>query len=294
MLMMTIRELLAQGSESLRETSESPLLDAEVLLMHVLGFDRLSLIRNNQEEVCQESVNKFLQFIERRKSNEPVAYIVGHKEFWGLDFKVTPAVLIPRPDTEILLEEALMAAESIKGPLRILDLGTGSGAIAIAMATELRKKARDFSIVAVDKSRAALDLAAENAATLDAIEKIRFVESDWYAALPKGSKFNLIISNPPYIKEGDQNVSISTKFEPNSALYAGVDGLKDIKIIIQGLSEYLEPTGSFLCEIGSDQEDLIRNLVLEISPDLIKSIKFIKDLAGRSRVLSIKRGTEPN
>lgn len=291
---MTIRELLAQGSESLRETSESPLLDAEVLLMHVLGFDRLSLIRNNQEEVCQESVNKFLQFIERRKSNEPVAYIVGHKEFWGLDFKVTPAVLIPRPDTEILLEEALMAAESIKGPLRILDLGTGSGAIAIAMATELRKKARDFSIVAVDKSRAALDLAAENAATLDAIEKIRFVESDWYAALPKGSKFNLIISNPPYIKEGDQNVSISTKFEPNSALYAGVDGLKDIKIIIQGLSEYLEPTGSFLCEIGSDQEDLIRNLVLEISPDLIKSIKFIKDLAGRSRVLSIKRGTEPN
>ncbi|MDZ4785634.1 MAG: HemK/PrmC family methyltransferase, partial [bacterium] len=125
--MMTIRELLAQGSESLRETSESPLLDAEVLLMHVLGFDRLSLIRNNQEEVCQESVNKFLQFIERRKSNEPVAYIVGHKEFWGLDFKVTPAVLIPRPDTEILLEEALMAAESIKGPLRILDLGTGSG-----------------------------------------------------------------------------------------------------------------------------------------------------------------------
>ncbi|MDZ4785456.1 MAG: HemK/PrmC family methyltransferase, partial [bacterium] len=168
------------------------------------------------------------------------------------------------------------------------------GAIAIAMATELRKKARDFSIVAVDKSRAALDLAAENAATLDAIEKIRFVESDWYAALPKGSKFNLIISNPPYIKEGDQNVSISTKFEPNSALYAGVDGLKDIKIIIQGLSEYLEPTGSFLCEIGSDQEDLIRNLVLEISPDLFKSIKFIKDLAGRSRVLSIKRGTEPN
>lgn len=215
----------------------------------------------------------------RRRSGEPVAYIVGCKEFWGLTFKVNPAVLVPRPDTETLVAEAIAICERRPDPLSILDLGTGSGCIALAIAHELKIKNRRARILATDKSPQALLVARENAAQLQLTPDVEFLESDWAAGISPREKFNIVVSNPPYVPFDDARVSPGVAFEPKEALFSSDEGLADIKKLLAVVPPLLSEQGVFLCEIGAGQAKAIREL-----PQLFNGLKFLPDLSGIDRV----------
>mgnify|MGYP006199186603 CR=1 FL=1 len=227
-------------------------LDAELLLAAALGKSRSYLHTWPEKIVSSEHALAFAGYLQRRRAGEPVAYILGQQGFWKLDLEVAPHTLIPRPDTELLVEAALELLPAT--PVKVLDLGTGSGAIALALASE-RPQAQ---VLATDASSAALAVAARNAARHE-LGNVRFAEGghDWYAPL-HGERFDLIASNPPYIASDDPHLQQGDlRFEPATALASGVDGLDDIRRIIVGGGDHLQPGGWLLIEHGWDQGDAI-------------------------------------
>ena len=255
-------------------------LDAQWLLLHALGksvADRAWLLANDDAGLEQDIADAFGILVQRRAVGEPLAYIVRSKEFFGLPLQVDARVLVPRPDTETLVQWALdiLLAQAMPPGLEILDLGTGSGAIALAMAHSLRAASRDARIVAVDASPDALDVARENARLLKL--NVAFVESCWFDKI--SSSFHLIASNPPYIANGDSHLA-ALVHEPLQALTAGADGLDDIRRIIERAPDHLLPGGWLLLEHGYDQAARVRALLQERGFGQVQSRD---DLAGNER-----------
>jgi release factor glutamine methyltransferase len=250
-------------------------LEARVLAAHALGVDRAWLITHDRDLFPPEQIQGIQNLMRRREAGEPVAYILGGKEFFGRMFKVTPDVLIPRPETELLVEAALERLPSDRSS-RILDLGTGSGCIAMSLALE-RPRAE---VVAVDASAAALAIAAENARWLGA-GNVRFILGDWYAGLGV-KKFDMIVANPPYVPEQDPHLAGGDlRFEPRSALVSAVDGLVAIRAIIDGATDYLVAGGWLLLEHGYDQQSHCESLFTQ---SLFGATVTLVDLAGIPRV----------
>jgi release factor glutamine methyltransferase len=274
------------GTPSVRGAIESSGLvqvDARVLLQHVLGCDRAWLAAHAGDELAREHADAFFALAKRRREGEPVAYLVGHREFWGLDLAVTPAVLIPRPETETLVEAALARLPSDR-PTRVLDLGTGSGAIALAIARE-RPRAE---VTATDVSPDALEIARGNAARLG-LRNVAFLRSDWYASLPAPAEaFDAIVSNPPYIAPDDPHLTEGDlRFEPRAALTPGSTGLSALAAIVAGAPGRLAPGGLLAVEHGYDQSEAVRGLFASAG---LRSVEALRDLAGVWRVVL---GREP-
>ena len=273
--MPSIAQALKQASQKLTETSDSARLDAGVLLCHVLDCTATHLIAWPEKLLNDKQTQTFNQLIEQRHTGIPVAYLIGSKEFWSLNFKVTPATLIPRPDTEILVEFVLNKFSDQK-KLKLLDLGTGSGAIAIAIASERP----NWEIVATDISTEALSIAAENARQHQ-ITNIQFIESNWFEQLDR-QYFDLIISNPPYIAEHDEHLSQGdVRFEPLSALASGETGLDDINRITAQSKKYLKPNGWLAFEHGYNQKQSVYDCFNHYQ---FQNITQLTDLSGQPRV----------
>lgn len=247
-------------------------MEAQILLMHVLNVNRAWLIAHASDSLAA-AVTTVEALLQRRLQGEPIAHILGEREFFGLPLKVTPDTLIPRPDTETLVEAAL---EKINGAMSVLDLGTGSGAIALAIA----KYAPSCKVVAVDASAGALAVAAENAATLQ-LNNVQCVASHWFSRLP-ASKFDLIVSNPPYIESSDPHLQQGDlRFEPMSALASGIDGLQDIRQIVAQAPAYLNEGGWLMLEHGYNQADAVQQLLHTAG---LQQIQTRHDLGSNPRV----------
>lgn len=247
-------------------------LENRILLCHALGLTRVGLITQSERALTEAEAAQLSALVARRQQGEPIAYIVGRREFFGLDFRVTGAVLIPRPDTELIVELAL---ERLAPHGRALDMGTGSGAIAVAIA----HTRPDAAVTALDVSEAALEIAHENAAANGT--RVRFLQSDWYAALGDEA-FELIASNPPYIAQGDAHLSQGDlRFEPAGALTDHADGLSALRTIIAGARAHLVPQGWLLMEHGYDQAAHVRALLTDRGYTEVQSWR---DLAGIERV----------
>lgn len=263
----------------------TPRLDAELLLASCLKKDRTWLYIHSGQELIPAEAESFGFCVARRQKGEPVAYILGCKEFWSLDFAVDPRVLIPRPDTEVLVEEVLKVPGIGKmSGLEILDLGTGSGAIAVVLAHELP----DAQITATDISPEALAVAAGNAEKNRVADRIAFIKGNLFDPV-RYCLFDVIVSNPPYIDAGDYaQLSVEVKnFEPREALLAGDDGMDFYKIIVPQAACYLKAGGWLLLEIGDRQKDLIEGLFRQTG--LYHDVIFRKDYAGRWRVAKARR-----
>jgi release factor glutamine methyltransferase len=253
--------------------------EARLLLAHALAAPRSQLLAHPERALDGEIRDRFAAFVARRAAGEPIAYIAGEREFWGLSLRVSPAVLIPRPETELLVERALERIPDA-APKSVLELGTGSGAVAIALARE-RPRAR---VVATDVSEDALAVARENAARHAAA--IAFVRGDWLAAAG-AERFDVIVSNPPYVAEGDPHLSRGDpRFEPRVALDGGRDGLECIQRIALGARMHLEPAGWLLLEHGYDQGAACRELLLGAG---YEDVHDHADLAGQPRVCAGRR-----
>lgn len=276
---MTPQALLTDARQRLKEALSLPpdeaRSEAQILLCAALNVTRAWLIAHAQQMLTDVQVSDFHKLLHRRLLGEPVAYILGRREFYGLDFAVAPGVLIPRPDTETLVE-AVLARIPESAPLRILDLGTGSGAIAISIAVNRPRT----QTIAADRSEAALKIARENASRLGATH-LRFVTSDWFSALD-GEIFDIIASNPPYIADADPHLGQGDlRFEPRNALAAGGDGLDDIRRIVRQAPAHLAPGGWLLLEHGYDQAQPVADLLKQAG---FTEIGHAADLAGISRV----------
>jgi len=243
----TARLALDRAIRELREASDAPSLDARVLLAHCMGCTITRLLTEPDAAIAPAVAQRFAHLVRRRRGGEPIAYLTGEREFWSLPIRVTPATLIPRPETELLVERALVHVPA-GARWQLADLGTGSGAVAMAMAVE-RPGCR---ITATDCSAAALDVAQDNAQRLR-LANVEFAHGDWYAAAA-GRRFAVILSNPPYVAAHDPHLELGDlRFEPEIALPAGTDGLDALTEIIRGARAHLEPGGRLLVEHGFDQ-----------------------------------------
>ncbi len=257
---------------SLQRQSLLDPVDNRILLCHALGLSRMGLITQSERALTDGEAANLSALIARRLAGEPVAYIIGRREFYGLDFAVDADVLIPRPETELLVELAL---ERLPPRGRVLDMGTGSGAIAVALA----HTRPDAAVTALDVSAAALAVAARNAASNGAT--VRFLQSDWFAALTDES-FDLIVSNPPYIASGDRHLSEGDlRFEPAGALTDHADGLSALRRIVGGAPAHLAPGGWLLMEHGYDQSEAVQALMTAAG---WQDVQSWHDLAGIARV----------
>ena len=267
----------AQHSLSLKLAidADEASVDVRLLLQQVLNVNHAWLISHPDDALSADKINVFNTLLERRLAGEPMAYILGQREFYGLNLKTTSATLIPRPDTEVLVESAL-AKIPTGTPTNVLDLGTGSGAIALAIASE-RPLA---NITAVDFSEEALQVAQENAASLN-LNHVAFVQSSWFDALAN-RKFDLIVSNPPYIAKDDVHLQQGDlRFEPITALVSGKDGLDDIRVIVANAPQHLNQNGWLMLEHGYDQADAVSRLLADIG---FTQVSHALDLAGIQRV----------
>lgn len=269
--MTTICTLL---KDSQLPDSPSARLDTELLLAAAMGKPR-SFLRTWPERIVPREANeRFDDWIARRRNGEPVAYILGHQGFWSLDLEVAPHTLIPRPDTELLVETALELLPAT--PLAVLDLGTGTGAIALALASERPA----WQVTGVDRVEDAVALAERNRQRLQ-LGNAAFVHSHWFSAL-SGQRYGLILSNPPYIRADDQHLEQGdVRFEPSSALIAGSDGLDDIRAIIQAAPQHLLSGGWLLLEHGFDQAEAVRSLLSEGG---FVAVNSRRDLGGHERI----------
>jgi release factor glutamine methyltransferase len=263
---------MATTLAELQKHSPLDALETRILLMHALRVSRTQLITQNERVLTEQEVGEVTALFQRRAAGEPIAYIVGVREFYGLPFHVTPAVLIPRPETELLVE---LAIECLPQQGRVLDLGTGSGAIAVAIA-----HARpDAAVTALDVSQDALAIARGNAERNSA--RVEFLHSDWYGAVA-GRRFDVIVSNPPYIVAGDAHLAQGDlRFEPVNALTDHADGLSAIRQLCAGAQGHLEPGGSIHIEHGYDQAEAVRAL---LSRHGFANVQSWRDLAGIERV----------
>jgi release factor glutamine methyltransferase len=250
-------------------------VDAGVLLSHATGRNAAYLIAHREAVLSAEQEAAFRALVERRAAGEPVAYLTGEREFYGRSFKVTPAVLIPRPETELLVDLALERIPKAT-PARVVDLGTGSGCVAIAIASERSH----CKILAVDQSLDALTVARRNAFALG-IGNVAFLQSDWYSALGP-EQFDLIVSNPPYVAAADPHLGQGDlRFEPQTALAAGADGLDSVRAIVSGGAEHLVPGGWLMVEHGHEHAAAVRSLFAAAG---FGNIFSAHDLAGIERV----------
>ena len=289
---MNIQEILQCGSRQLHAAldldASSARIEVQCLLQAILKVNRAYLLTHPERVLNTDETANYGALLERRMQGEPIAYLVGEREFYGLNFKVTPATLIPRPDTELLVELALQLIPSPPAPLphageggrkagrgfRVLDLGTGSGAIAISIA----HARSDIEVVAVDASEAALDVAKYNAQALK-VHNVRLLHSDWFAEL-SGERFDIIVSNPPYIEADDAHLS-RMSFEPISALVSCEDGLGDIRRISNEAKGHLNNGGWLMLEHGYNQAEKVRKLLLQSG---FSEVSSVRDLSGIERV----------
>ena len=265
--MTTIKQALQQASNDIDR------FEAKLLLAHCLGVNRTYLITHDRDNLDSDTLNVYLSLVARRKKGEPIPYITGTQEFYGRPFHVTPDVLIPRPDTETLIEAVLSLSK--KHTIRtLLDMGTGSGCIAVTLALELPQT----QVAASDISQEALKIARENAAALNA--RVRFYESDWFESVHELTLFDVIVSNPPYIHPADEHLA-NLNYEPAGALTDGINGLQDIEKITLGAPDHLNRAGFLLLEHGWDQAQAVQSL---FNPQVWETPQTIKDLAGNDRV----------
>jgi release factor glutamine methyltransferase len=279
----TILKVIQWTTQYLRGKGvEQPRSDAEVLLAHVLGVRRVELYLNFDRPLKGEELTRYRAFIRRRGVHEPTQYITGRQEFWSLDFEVTPAVLIPRPETEVIVEKASEIAGD--SPSLVLDLGTGSGAIAIALAHERE----GIGVVAVDKSWSAIEVARKNAMRNGVGGQIFFTVMDLFEGLDAGPLFDIIVSNPPYISDAEflDLAPEIANYEPPSALRGGGNrGLAIIRRILDQFEAHLKPQGSLLMEIGLGQAEILQTAVAE---HWAGRFEFIEDYSGIRRVLHVR------
>lgn len=270
----TLEQAVAAGAKLLASSSDSAKLDAQVLLLHILQKPRSYLFTWPEKKLSSEQQHQFAHCCQRRLNGEPVAHITGKREFWSLTFEVNATTLIPRPDTETLVEQAL--AVDVPKNAKVLDLGTGTGAIALALGSEMP----NWSILALDKVNDAVELATRNQQRL-AINNVSVKQSNWFSALTD-ARFDLIVTNPPYIERNDIHLKQGdVRFEPLSALVADDFGLSDIKQIITQSRDYLESNGYLLIEHGFDQGQAVRDYFKAMS---FINIKTVKDFANNDRV----------
>lgn len=269
---------LQRGALQLRDHSDSARLDAELLLAHLLQKPRSFLLANGGQPLEEILAKRFLSWLARRGRGEPLAYITGEREFWSMTLSVTPAVLVPRPETELLVERALhllpdQAAE-------VADLGTGSGAVALACARERPH----WHITATDISAAALQMASANARRL-ALHKVSFMQGSWFEPLGE-RRFAMLLSNPPYVGAADPALAGNLRFEPAIALGSGVDGLDALRLICAGARAHLEPGGWLVLEHGSMQAAAVAALLVSHG---YAHVRCHPDLAGLDRVTEAQR-----
>ena len=282
--MHSIRDVLSQDGASLRAAlalvPDEARIEVQMLLQHVLKVPRAWLLAHPEQILDEAQASAYGALLQRRQLGEPVAYILGEREFFGLNFKVTPATLIPRPETELLVELALQHIPA-RGRFRLLDLGAGSGAIALSIA----RNRPEAEISLIDASSASLDVARENAQRLN-VSNVRFAQSDWFSALA-GQRYDLIVSNPPYVAADDVHLTQGDlRFEPVSALASGVDGLDDIRRIVARAGRHLESGGWLLLEHGYDQAASVRAL---LQGNGFGDVFSAKDIAGLERVSGGRR-----
>lgn len=283
----TIGKLITWAAEYLAGHGVSaPRLSGELLLAHSLGLTRIDLYLRFEQPLTSEELAGFKALILRRRSGEPVAYILGRREFYGLEFKVGPGVLVPRPETEHLVEEALKHLRAEPEP-RLLDLCTGSGAVALAVLANLP----EATAVGVDISPEALDYAQANAAALGLNSRVTWLAGDlWDAVAPAGGFFPVITANPPYVTEAEWPGLMPEvgRFEPRLALVGGADGLEVVRAIIAGSGAFLRPLGWLLIELGAGQAEAA--MALARRAGIFGQVEMVKDLAGIERVLACQRG----
>lgn len=284
---INIRAILQQHGKQLEAALNldpgSARIEVQCLLQAVLQVNRAYLLTHPEQALDAGQYARYMALFERRLGGEPIAYLLGEREFYGLTFKVSPATLIPRPETELLVELALQRmpqhpspASGRGGIFRVLDMGTGSGAIALSIA-----HARpNVEVVAVDASAAALEVAQLNAQQLG-LGNVRLLHSDWFSAL-QGERFDMIVSNPPYIGVNDEHLAQGdVRFEPRTALASGADGLDDIRRICASAHAHLDPKGWLLLEHGYDQATQVRSLLQQTG---FAEVFSARDLAGIERV----------
>ena len=277
----TIAYWVAHGQEQLVSCSDSAKLDAQILLAFVLEKERIYLLTWPENELTKLSIQLYLALLKRRVSGEPIAYIIGVKEFWSLPFRVSPATLIPRPDTEVLVESVLEHFGELDS-MHCLDLGTGTGAIALALASEQP----NWQIDAVDFNIDAVKLAKQNAQDLE-LTHVNIFQSNWFSAVNE-KKFDVIVSNPPYIDALDEHLNQGdVRFEPESALVADEHGLGDIKHIAQQALNFLNTSGALFFEHGFEQGEAVRNILTALGYD---NAKTVRDLNGHDRITWGTRG----
>lgn len=271
----TIDSAIVFGMEQIGTLSDSAKLDCQILLAHILEKPNSYIYTWPEQLLTKAQKSEYLSLLSRRVSGEPIAYIVGTKEFWSLTLNVSPATLIPRPDTEVLIEQVLDNHHC--SSLSCLDLGTGTGAIALALASEHSH----WAIDAVDYSGDAVALAQRNASQL-MLSQVNVFQSDWFDNIPKDNCYDLIVSNPPYIDPIDEHLSQGdVQFEPKSALISDQDGLHDIIQIIRGAKNYLHKNGWLYLEHGYQQAHAVRQIFKEYG---YSDIRTVKDYNGNDRV----------
>jgi release factor glutamine methyltransferase len=276
----TVRRIIDWTTAHLKKHgSETPRLDTEILLAHARGCRRIELYTRFDDVLTEKERTTMRDLVRRRAQSEPVAYLVGHREFFGLDFRVTPAVLIPRPDTETLVVELLDVAKSLPAP-RILDVGTGSGCIAIAAAVNQAAA----QVTATDSSEAALSIARENAESLHVVDRVRFLSGDLFGPVAS-ERFDIAASNPPYIADHEKETLMNDvrKYEPHSALFAGPTGLEILFRLISEAPNHLVPGGTLMMEISPEQAPGVVERME--STGSYSGIRVIKDLPGQARVV---------
>ncbi|CAM4223962.1 Release factor glutamine methyltransferase [Kerstersia similis] len=253
-----------------------PRLEGRMLLSALLGRPHAWLVAHDSDTLPMEMLERFNTLAQRRRDGEPMAYLLGTREFMGHEFQVTPAVLIPRPDTEVLVEQALAELQRLGPGARVLDMGTGSGAIAISLALA----APQAQVTASDASPAALAVAQDNARRLGAT--VEFLAGDWFAALQQKARYDLIVSNPPYVASGDPHLELGdVRYEPRMALTDEADGLADIRVIAAGAPAWLNPGGALWLEHGWDQAPAVREI---LSGAGFLRVNSHADLAGIDRI----------
>jgi release factor glutamine methyltransferase len=300
---------LAAAAEELIVVSTTPMLDVEILLGKVLQKGRAFLFAHTNDELTGKQIHEFWSLVEQRQLGVPIAYIVGYKEFWNDVFIVNSSVLVPRPETELLVQSALeiikkgKIAHNINRSLRILELGVGSGCVIISIVKELLASNIDLEAIGVDISPQALDVCRHNLINLGVKDYISLRQGNWFAALNDSladssiskNEFDIIVTNPPYVEQSyfeqrrSSIATIGTGFEPSMALYAGVDGLVAIQHILMNFKNYLASNGVLMCEIGSNQKLKIESYFQSWSELQDFQCRFLDDLAGLTRVLVVER-----
>jgi release factor glutamine methyltransferase len=288
--------LLIESALVLKDVSCTPRLDVELLLGEVLNLNRAELLCQSENTVSLVDNNKFCEMLNARANGVPLAYVIGRKDFWNYSFFVSPYVLIPRPDTELLIEKTLKIIDKkyhknsySEHTVNILELGVGSGCILISLTKELQKRGISVKATGIDASHKALEVSGKNSQELNVNSYISLLYSDWFSAVSLENNYDFIITNPPYVEENSTELSKGVNFEPSAALFSGQDGLSDIRKILSLLPLYWKTGSHFFCEFGYKQKSEIEKLIAKQNEFKTARVAFHKDIAGLWRVLEMEK-----